>query len=54
MSRYCVATYAQNLSIFLLKPAVMLPEEGGLRGSTRCEVEHVEREDHVLLALVAA
>jgi hypothetical protein len=54
VSRYCVATYAQNLSIFLLKPAVMLPEEGGLRGSTRCEVEHVEREDHVLLTLVAA
>ena len=54
MSRYCVATYAQNLSIFLLKPAVMLPEEGGLRGSTRREVEHVKREDHVLLTLVAA
>ena len=37
-----VTTYAQNLGISLLKPAVILPEEGGLRGSTRCEVEHVE------------
>ena len=54
MCRYCVATYAQNLSIFLLKPAMVLPEEGSLRGSTRCEVEHVERENHVLLTLIAA
>ena len=54
MSRYSVATYAQNLSIFLLKLAVVLPEEGGLRGSTRCEVKHVERKHHVLLTLVAA
>ncbi len=54
MSRYSVATYAQNLSIFLLNLAMMLAEEGGLRGSTRCEVEHVERENHVLFTLIAA
>ena len=54
MGGYRIATYAQDLSIFPLKLAVMLPEEGGLRRSTRWEVEHVEREDHVLLTLVAA
>ena len=54
MCRYRVATYAQNLSIFLLKLAVMLSEEGSLRGSTRCEVEYVEGKYHVLLALVVA
>jgi hypothetical protein len=37
-----VAAYAQYLSIFLLEPAVELPEGGGLRGSTSGEIEHVE------------
>ena len=49
-----VATYAQNLGIFLLELAIGLPERGGLGGSTRGEIEHVERQDHVFLASVLA
>ena len=33
-----VAAYAQDLGTFLLEPVVVLPEGGGLAGSTSCEV----------------
>jgi hypothetical protein len=33
-----VTAYAQYLSIFLLKPVVILPEGGGLVGSTTGEI----------------
>ena len=54
MCGYGVTTYAQYLGILLLEPAVKLPEEDGLSGSTRCKVEHVEGQHHVFLALVLA
>lgn len=49
-----VATDAQNLGIVLLKPAVSLPEEGGLAGSTRGEVKNVEGQHHCFLATILA
>lgn len=49
-----VATDAQYLGIVLLEPAVSLPEEGGLAGSTRGEVEDVEGKHHCLVAPVLA
>ena len=49
-----VATDAQNLGIVLLKPGVGLPEEGGLAGSTSCEIKYVEGQHHRLVALVLA
>jgi hypothetical protein len=49
-----VAAYAQNLGILLLKPAIILPEGGGLTGSTRGKVEYVEGEHHILAPPVAA
>ena len=51
---YCIATDAQNLGIVLLKPAVCLPEEGGLAGSTRGEIKDVEGKHHGLVATVLA
>ena len=54
MGVLAVRAYAQNLGTLLLEPGVMLPERGDLVGSTACEVEDMEREDHVLLALVLA
>jgi hypothetical protein len=50
----CVATDAQDLGIVLLEPAVSLPEEGGLAGSTRGEVKDVEGKHHGLLAAILA
>jgi len=52
MRRNCVATYAQYLGIGILEPLVFLAERGCLRGSTRGEIEYVEGEYYVLLALV--
>jgi hypothetical protein len=49
-----VAAYAQHLGIFLLKPGVILPERGGLVGSTTGEVKHVKREHHILVSPVLA
>ena len=49
-----VTTYAQYLGILLLKPAVKLPEEGGLGRSTRRKIEHVKGQHDVFLALVLA
>ena len=54
MRVYCIATDAQDLGIVLLEPAVSLPEEGGLAGSTRCEIEDVEGKHHRLLAAILA
>ena len=51
---YGVAAYAQNLGIFLLELAIGLPERGGLGGSTRGEIEHVEGKHNVFLTLVLA
>jgi hypothetical protein len=47
-----VATDAQDLGIMVLEPLVFLAERGCLRGSTRCEIEYVEREDNDLRAFV--
>ena len=52
VGRNCVAAYAQDLGIIILEPLVFLPERGRLRGSTRGEVEYVERKNNYLLALV--
>jgi hypothetical protein len=49
-----VAAYAQYLGIVFFEPAVSLPEEGCLAGSTRSKVKDVEREHYLLLALIAA
>ncbi len=49
-----VATDAQDLGILLLEPGVSLVKRGDLVCSTACEVEDVEREDDVLLALELA
>ena len=54
MRVYGIATDAQNLGIVLLKPAVGLPEEGGLAGSTRGEIKDVERQHHRLVAAILA
>ena len=54
MGGYGVTAYAQNLGILFLDPIVILPEQGGLGGSTRGKVKHVERKHHVVLALKAA
>ena len=51
---YGIAADAQDLGIVLLEPAVCLPEEGGLAGSTRGEIENVERKHHGLLAAILA
>ena len=51
---YGIATDAQDLGIILLEPAVSLPEEGGLAGSTRGEIEDVEGKHHCLLAAILA
>ena len=51
---YCIATDAQNLGIVLLKPAVSLPEEGGLAGSTSGEIKDVEGKHHRLVAAILA
>ena len=49
---YGIATDAQNLGIVLLEPAVSLPEEGGLTGSTRSEIKDVEGQHHRLLTVI--
>ena len=54
MRVYGIATDAQNLGIVLLEPAVGLPEEGGLAGSTRGEIKDVERQHHRLVAAILA
>ena len=54
MSVNMVAAYAQYLSIFLLEPAVELPEGGGLGGSTRGEIEHVEGQNYILFTFELA
>ena len=51
---YGIAAYAQDLGIVFLEPAVSLPEEGGLAGSTRGEIEDVEGKHHRLLAMILA
>ena len=51
---YGIATDAQDLGIVLLEPAVSLPEEGGLAGSTRREIEDVEGKHHRLVAAILA
>ena len=54
MGVYVVTAYAQNLGILFLEPAVVLPEQGGLVGSSSGEIEYVEGQDHVFLASVLA
>ena len=49
-----VATDAQNLSIIILEPLVLLTERGCLRRSTSGEVEYVEGKNDYLVALVVA
>ena len=49
-----IAADAQDLGIVLLEPAVSLPEEGSLAGSTRGEVKDVERKHHRLFSPVLA
>ena len=49
-----IATDAQHLGIILLEPAVSLPEEGGLAGSTRGEIKNVERQNDGLAAAILA
>jgi hypothetical protein len=49
-----IAAYAQHLGIILREPAVELPEQRGLGGSTRGEIEDVKGQDHLLLAPVLA
>ena len=52
MGRDMITTDAQYLGLPLLELAVQTPEEDGLLGSTRGEVEHVKRQNHVLLVAV--
>ena len=52
MGRNRVAADAQYLGIGILEPFVLLAERGRLRGSTRSEVEYVEGQYNVLLALI--
>ena len=49
-----IAAYAQNLGIILLEPAVSLPEQGSLAGSTGSEIKHMERQHHHLFAAILA
>ena len=49
-----IAADAQNLGIILLEPAVSLPEQGSLAGSTGSEVKHMERQHHHFLAAILA
>ena len=49
-----IAADAQDLGIILLEPAVSLPEEGGLAGSTRGEVKDVEGKHHRLFPTILA
>ena len=49
-----IAAYAQNLGIILLEPAVSLPEQGSLAGSTGGKVKHMERQHHHLFAAILA
>jgi hypothetical protein len=50
----CIAADAQDLGIVLLEPAVSLPEEGGLAGSTSGKIKDVEGQHHDLLAVILA
>jgi hypothetical protein len=52
MGRQMITTNAQYLGLPLLELAMQTPEEDGLLGSTRGEVEHVKRQNDVLLATV--
>tara|TARA_Y100000588_G_scaffold116877_2_gene127984 strand:- start:4193 stop:4444 length:252 start_codon:yes stop_codon:yes gene_type:complete len=47
-----VATDTQYLGIAILELLVFLSERGSLRGSTRGEIENVERKDDGLLSSV--
>ena len=47
-----IAADAQDLGIILLEPAVSLPEEGRLAGSTRGEVKDVEGKHHRLFPTI--
>lgn len=49
-----ITAYAQHLGIILREPAVELPEQRSLGGSTRGEIEDVKGQDHLLLAPVLA
>jgi hypothetical protein len=49
-----VTAYAQDLGTLLLEPAVVLPEQGDLVGSTTGEIEDVKGQDHIFLPLVLA
>ena len=49
-----VATDAQNLSIIILEPRVLLTERGCLRRSTSGEVEYVEGKNDCLFAFIIA
>ena len=51
---YRIATDAQDLGIVLFEPAMSLPEEGGLAGSTRGEIKDVEGKHHRLVAAILA
>ena len=45
-----VTTDAQYLSIELLEPAMIAPEQDGLLGSPTGKIQHVKRQDHMLCA----
>jgi hypothetical protein len=49
-----VAAYAQDLSITVLEPLVLLTERGCLSRSTSGEIENVEGKNDYLIALVIA
>ena len=49
-----IAADAQHLGIMLLEPAVGLPEQGGLAGSTGGEVKDVEGQHHGFFAAILA
>ena len=49
-----VRAYAQNLGALLFEPGVGPAQGDGLVASSTCEIEHMEGEDHVLLALELA
>ena len=51
---YGIAADAQHLGIILLEPAVSLPEESCLAGSTRGEIKDVEGKDHRLFTSILA
>ena len=52
MSVLAVTAYAQHLGTFLLELGIGLPERGDLVSSTAGEIEDVEGEDYMFLALI--